>query len=105
MEDSDSGVASMSSGHGASSLGGDDRSGAGSRSSAASLSEVSSPAPPQHYAVAQQQQPLALTVPRSSSAVSQVPKSVEDSKNRCNNAQFVDNVRNLFGSGAIPSCC
>lgn len=75
MEDSDSGVASMSSGHGTS-LGGDDRSGAGSRSSAASISEVSSPAPPmqqqhaQNYTLAQQQQPLALTVPRSSSAVS-----------------------------------
>lgn len=65
----------MSSGHGtSSSVGGDERS--GSRSSAASLalSEVSSPAPSQFYSSGSggsgQQQPLALTVPRSSSAVS-----------------------------------
>lgn len=77
MEDSDSGVTSMSSGHGtSSSMGGDDRSGAGSRSSAASLafSEVSSPAPTQLLFTGtglqqQQQQPLALTVPRASSTV------------------------------------
>lgn len=87
MEDSDSGVTSMSSGHGtSSSMGGDDRSGAGSRSSAASLafSEVSSHAPTQLFSGVgqqQQQQPLALTVPRASSTVSDgsgaviIPKS------------------------------
>lgn len=119
MEDSDSGVTSMSSEHGgkASSMTGDDRSGAGSRSSAASLalSEVYSPAPSQLYAgpsgpLQQQQLPLALTVPRASSTVSvclrpgKVVAIFPELQLILMRSPLVVKCRNLFVSGEILSC-